>query len=175
MSLRCKKRYFYKQFLLFMLKFQSRLYACISRLLTTKTTTTTSTMAKTRKTSYIDKGVSGTRNGMKIFYECVAIIFSSIECSLQYTLRLFLCSFMLAVQSIIIPWTWFRNFYAVECIHLLVKRGLSPVVLNTLVRLAFKQKKTAKSIFIYNFRVKIWIATFFICSATNSRPPRKTQ
>lgn len=38
------------------------------------------------------------------------------------------------------------------------KRGLSPCALNTLPQWLVSK---AKSIFIYNFRVKIWIAAFF--------------
>lgn len=151
-----------------MLKFQSRLHACISR-------SSSTTMAKTRKTSYIDKGVSGTRNGMKIFYECVAIIFSSIKCSLQHTLRLLLCSFMLAVRSIIIPLTWFRNFQAVECIPLIVKRGLSPTALNTLLarRPTRFQTKNSKIDIYLQFPCQNMNSNFFHVQST--WPPRNTQ
>lgn len=66
-----------------MLKFQSRLYACISLLFIWKRTKTKRgkrvTLTKERKRL-------GTRNGMKIFYECVAIIFLQHKTARCYTL-----------------------------------------------------------------------------------------
>lgn len=138
-----------------------------------------------RKTSYIDKGASGeSRNAQRnenILWMCGHHIFQHKSRSLLHTLWLLLSlAFMLFIvvffpTSIIIPLTWFRNFFRYRTFSLTSLRRkedcrrsrLTPFApFSPLWQLPWlvpkTTKKKAKSIFIYNFRVKIWIAAFFM-------------